>query len=77
MHGRTAKTHENFTNVKHSYRQMLDGIAAIHELNLPFFTTTVIRDEIIDEIEAITEFAHGLGAETINFNRYLGLKEGR
>ncbi len=77
MHGRTAKTHENFTNVKHSYQQMLDGIAAIHELNLPFFTTTVIRDEIIDEIEAIAEFAHSLGAETINFNRYLGLKDGR
>ncbi len=77
MHGRTAKTHENFTNVKHSYQQMLDGITAIRELNLPFFTTTVIRDEIIDEIEAIAEFAHGLGAETINFNRYLGLKDGR
>jgi radical SAM protein with 4Fe4S-binding SPASM domain len=77
MHGRTAKTHENFTNVKNSYQQMLDGIAAIRELNLPFFTTTVIRDEIIGEIEAIAEFAHNLGAETINFNRYLGLKEGR
>jgi len=77
MHGRTAKTHENFTNVKHSYQQMLDGIAAIRELNLPFFTTTVIRDEVMDEIETIAEFADSLGAETINFNRYLGFKNGK
>jgi radical SAM protein with 4Fe4S-binding SPASM domain len=56
---------------------MLDGIAAICELNLPFFTTTVIRDEVMEEIEAIAEFAFGLGAETINFNRYLGLKNGK
>jgi radical SAM protein with 4Fe4S-binding SPASM domain len=77
MHGRTAMTHENFTNVKHSYQQMLDGIAAIRELKLPFFTTTVIRDEVMEEIEAIAEFAYSLGAETINFNRYLGLKNGK
>jgi radical SAM protein with 4Fe4S-binding SPASM domain len=77
MHGRTAETHERFTNVKHSYRQMLEGIAAIRECRLPFFTTTVIRDEIADDIAAIVEFADGLGAQTINFNRYLGLKDGR
>jgi radical SAM protein with 4Fe4S-binding SPASM domain len=56
---------------------MVDGIGAIRELNLPFFTTTVIRDEVMDEIEAIAEFAHSLRAETINFNRYLGLKDGK
>lgn len=77
MHGRTARTHENFTNVKHSYQQMLDGIAALNEMGLPFFTTTVIRDEMIGEIEEIAEFAYGLHAETINFNRYLGLNNGK
>lgn len=77
MHGRTAATHESFTNVKNSYQQMIDGIKAIRDFKLPFFTTTVIRDEVVDEIESIAELALELGAETINFNRYLGLKNGK
>lgn len=77
MHGRTAETHEHFTNVKHSYAQMLEGVAAIRENRLPFFTTTVIRDEIVEDIPALVEFAHRLGAQTINFNRYLGASDNR
>jgi len=77
MHGRTAATHEHFTNVKHSYEQMLEGLAAIRQLRLPFFTTTVIRDEIVDDIPALVEFARRLGAQTINFNRYLGAPDSR
>lgn len=77
MHGGTAKIHEHFTNVKHSYAQMLEGVAAIRENRLPFFTTTVIRDEIVDDIPALVEFAHSHGAQTINFNRYLGVLDDR
>lgn len=77
MHGRTAEAHEHFTNVKHSYEQMLEGLATIRLLRLPFFTTTVIRDEIVDDIPALVEFACSLGAQTINFNRYLGVPDGR
>lgn len=73
LHGHTAEKHENFTRVKHSFRQTLDGIAAMVSHRLPFSTTTVIRDEVIDDLEAIVDFAMDLKAESIYFNRYLGI----
>lgn len=77
MHGHTANTHERFTNVRHSFQQMLDGVTAIRNSGLTFFTTTVIRDEIANDVEAIADFALELGAKTINYNRYLGVEDAR
>lgn len=72
LHGPDARSHEAFTGVAGSFGETVANIRRAAEARLLVAVSTVLTRHNCAQVEAMVEFACGLGAEHVVFDRYLG-----
>jgi radical SAM protein with 4Fe4S-binding SPASM domain len=73
LHGSTAASHEAFTRVKGSFAETLSNIRAATDAGLSVSLSCIITRRSWHQIDEILETAREIGANSVVFNRYLGL----
>ena len=67
IYGHTDELHDYHTDAKHSFKQTVNGIRNLLNLNINLFVNTVITSKNVYFLPEIVEMLHDLGVKNIKF----------